>query len=199
MRQWLVIALASISLAGAAPMRPAIAAGDASAFIAEAADSVLRLARDQKVSQAEFKQRLRQIAEQDFDVPKIAQFVVGRYWRSASDADRQQFIQAFQDYMVQVYATRFRDYGGATFKVTGQRQEGNSTVVSTSIDRANGQQPAKVIWQVANAGSSFKITDVNIEGVSQAVTYRQEFGSVIEQNGGKLSALTETLRQKASG
>lgn len=199
MRQWLVIALASMSLAAATPTRPAIAAGDAGAFIAETADSVLRLAKDQKVSEAEFKQRLRQIAEQDFDVPKIAQFVVGRYWRTASDAERQQFIQAFQDYMVQVYASRFRDYGGANFKVTGQRQEGNSTMVSTAIDRSNGQQPAKVIWQVANAPNGFKITDVNIEGVSQAVTYRQEFGSVIEQNGGKLSALTQTLRQKANG
>jgi phospholipid transport system substrate-binding protein len=178
---------------------PSVAADDAGSFISATAASVLSLARDKNVSQEEFKQRLRTIADHDFDTPRIAQFVLGRYWRSANDAERQQFVQAFESYMVQVYATRFRQYSGAEFKVTGQRQEGNSTMVTTEIDRPNGEAPAKVIWQVAKAGDGFKITDVSIEGISQAVTYRQEFGSVIEQHNGQISALTEQLLQKANG
>ena len=178
---------------------PAEAADDAGSFISATASSVLSLARDKNVSQEEFKQRLRTIADHDFDTPRIAQFVLGRYWRSANDAERQQFVQAFESYMVQVYATRFRQYSGAEFKVTGQRQEGNSTMVTTEIDRPNGEAPAKVIWQLAKAGDGFKITDVSIEGISQAVTYRQEFSSVIEQHNGQISALTEQLLQKANG
>lgn len=186
-------------LAMAAPARPALAANSAGDFIAQAAGSVLTLARDQSLSQDQLTQRLRTIADHDFDGPRIAQFVLGRYWRTASDAERQQFIQAFQEYMVQVYASRFRQYSGAQFKVVGQRQEGKSTMVTTEIDRGKGP-PAKVIWQVANApDGSYKITDVSIEGISQAVTYRQEFSSVIEQHGGQVSALTQQLRQKASG
>lgn len=187
----------AITLA-AAPLA-AVPADDAASFISATAGSVLSLARDKSISQDAFAQRLRVIAEHDFDTPRIAQFVLGRYWRSANDDERQQFVQAFANYMVQVYATRFRAYSGAQFKVTGHRREGDTTMVTTEIDTSSGGQPAKVVWQVAKVGDGFKITDVSIEGISQAVTYREEFGTVIEQNGGRISALTEQLRQKASG
>lgn len=180
------------------PAAPAAAANDAASFIAQAADNVLGLARDKSLSQDQLKQRLGAIADQDFDAPRIAQFVLGRYWRTASEADRQQFVKAFREYMVQIYASRFRQYGGAKFKVLGQRQEGNTSMVTTEIDRSNGQAPAKVIWQVAKEPGGYKITDVTIEGISQAVTYRQEFSSVIEQHDGQVSALTQQLLQKAN-
>ncbi len=180
------------------PAAPVAAANDAAGFIAQAADNVLGLARDKGLSQDQLKQRLAAIADQDFDAPRIAQFVLGRYWRTASDAERQQFVAAFREYMVQIYASRFRQYGGAKFKVLGQRQEGNTSMVTTEIDRSSGQAPAKVIWQVAKQPGGYKITDVTIEGISQAVTYRQEFSSVIEQHGGQVSALTQQLLQKAN-
>jgi phospholipid transport system substrate-binding protein len=186
---------AVIALLGLAS--PALAADDAASFIAQTGDAVLSLARDRNLSDEQLKERLRTITAQDFDSPGIAQFVLGRHWRSASDAEREQFVKAFEEYMVQVYATRFRQFSGAVLKVVGQRQDGQSAVVSTEIEQASGQPPAKVIWQVAKQPNGFKITDVSIEGISQAVTYRQEFSSVIEQHGGQVSALTQELLQKA--
>ena len=176
---------------------PALAEGDAASFIAQTGDAVLSLARDQNLSDQQLKDRLRTIADQDFDSPRIAQFVLGRHWRSASDAERREFVKAFKAFMVQVYATRFRQYSGAIFKVLGQRQDGDSATVSTEFEQANGQPPAKVMWQVAKQTNGYKITDVSIEGISQAVTYRQEFSSVIEQHSGQVSALTQELLQKA--
>jgi phospholipid transport system substrate-binding protein len=176
-----------------------LAAEDATSFVSHAADSVLALARDKGLSQDEFKRRLRAIAEQDFDVQRIARFALGQYWRSASDTDRQEFAEAFEDYMVQVYAAHFRQYSGANFKVVGQRAQGDTTMVTTEIAQASGQPPAKVIWQVAHQPNGYKITDVVIEGISQAVTYREEFSSVIGQHGGQISALTQQLREKAKG
>ncbi len=192
------LGFAALLLIGA-PLSPALAEDDAGAFIAKAADSVLNLLKDANTPEAEFKKKLHDIADQNFDTPKIARFVLGPYWRTASEGDRQQFVQAFADYMVQVYSTRFRQYGGATFKVVGQRQEGNTTMVTTTIDQSGGKQPAKVLWQVEKEPAGYRITDVSIEGVSQALTYRQEFSSVISQNGGQVSALTQSLREKASG
>lgn len=194
----LALGIAALLLA-VAPVRGVRAAPEnAAAFIAEAGNAVMALLNDPKVTPAEFKQRLHVIAEQDFDVPRIARFVLGRYWRTASESDRQQFVLAFKDYMIGVYAQRFGDYRGQTFKVAGQRQDGDIAMVTTLISRPGGK-PARVIWQVTKAGGAYKITDVSIEGVSQALTYRDEFNSVIGQNGGQVSALTQQLRQKASG
>src|SRR5690348_16657517 len=102
--------LAALLLA-AAPVRGVRAAPETAAtFINDAGNAVMAHLNDPKVTQAQFKERLHALAVQDFDVPRIARFVLGRYWRTASDAERQQFVQAFQDYMVQVYAQRFGDY-----------------------------------------------------------------------------------------
>jgi phospholipid transport system substrate-binding protein len=203
MRPYRFFFLAAGALAGmlalATSAGRALAADDAASFVGQAADSVLALARDKDLSQDEFKQRLRTIAEQNFDVSRIARFALGQYWRTASDTDRQQFVEAFEDYMVQVYATHFRQFSGANFKVVGQRQEGDTTMVTTEIAQATGQPPAKVIWQVARQPNGYKITDVAIEGISQAITYREEFSSVIGQHGGQVSALTQQLREKAKG
>ena len=198
-RFFLLAAALAGMVALATPAGRALAADDAASFVGQAADSVLALARDKGLSQHKFKEGLRTIAEQDFDVPRIARFALGQYWRSASDTDRQQFVAAFEDYMVQVYATRFRQYSGASFKVMGQRAQGDTTMVTTEIAQASGQPPAKVIWQIARQPNGYKITDVVIEGISQAVTYREEFSSVIEQHGGQISALTQQLREKAKG
>jgi phospholipid transport system substrate-binding protein len=47
--------------------------------------------------------------------------------------------------------------------------------------------------------NNFKIRDASLEGVSQALTYRDEFASIIERNGGKVSALIAQLNERAKG
>jgi phospholipid transport system substrate-binding protein len=48
-------------------------------------------------------------------------------------------------------------------------------------------------------GDDWKISDVIVEGVSMAVTQRQEFASVIQRGGNQLEALLQTLREKTKG
>ncbi len=200
-RRRLLMGMGTLLLIGLTGLpRPAAAAEDAASFLNDLGQRVLTLIRDKQAPEAQRKQQFEQLATQSFDIPKIAQFVLGHYWRTADDAQRQQFIQAFTGYMVRVYWSRFNQYAAASFKVTGQRQESNgSTLVNTEITQTNGKPPAKVDWWVRKVDSTYKITDVSIEGVSQAVTYRQEFASVIERNGGQVSALIDQLRQRASG
>jgi phospholipid transport system substrate-binding protein len=184
-----------------APMfRSAQADEDAGGFITHIGDQTLVLLHAQNRPDSERKQQFEQLADQAFDVPKIARYVLGRYWLAANDDDRQQFAKAFERYMVQVYWRRFNDYTGATFKVLNQKDDGNGTiVVTTEVTRSSDQQPAKVEWSVARQGDGYKIADVSIEGISQALTYRQEFSSIIERNSGRVSALTAELRQKTNG
>jgi phospholipid transport system substrate-binding protein len=179
-------------------VHPARAAGDAAGFMKTLGDRVIALLSDKQTPEAQRRAEFDQLAGQAFDVPKIAQFVLGRYWTTATDQEKQEFVQTFQVYMVNVYWSRFHDYQSVDFKVVGQRPEGNETDVTTEFGRASGQ-PAKVDWMIANDGGTFKIRDASLEGVSQALTYRQEFSSVIERSGGKVSALIDRLRQKANG
>src|SRR5215467_8470521 len=53
-----------------------------------------------KVPRAERLARFRQLYLADFDGPGIARFVLGRYWRSASEQEQQEFLRLFEDNLV---------------------------------------------------------------------------------------------------
>src|SRR5262249_57939676 len=75
--------------------------------------------------------RFRQLLHQDFDGPGIARLVLGPYWRSASDVERQEFVKLFEDYVAIVYAARHANFGGETFKIRRSRGDGDGAIAST--------------------------------------------------------------------
>jgi phospholipid transport system substrate-binding protein len=174
---------------------------DPTQFMTNLGNRVLQIINDKQTPEEQRKQQFRKLADDSFEVPKIAQFVLGRYWRTASDEEKKRFTDAFETYMVQVYWSRFTGYNGESFKVVGQQDEGNgTTLVTTEILRPNsGQPPVKVSWSLVKEDNGLKIRDASLEGVSQALTYRDEFASIIERNGGKVSALISQLNERAKG
>ena len=101
----------------------------------------------------------------------------------------------FEKLLVQSYAKRFAEYSGETFKVTGgHANDDGSIIVNSLIDRPNGDS-IRLDWRVEDA-SGLKIADLMVEGVSLRTTYRSEFASVIQTNGGTVAGLIDALRQK---
>src|SRR5712691_2840285 len=146
------------------------------------------------VPEVQRQARFRELFRDDFDLPGIGQFVLGRYWRVATLQEQQDFLALFQEYLVRAYSARLGAYGGEPFRVTGVRPTGGETVVTSEIIRRNGS-PIGVDWYLIGVGP-FKITDVYVGGVSMKVTQRDEFASVIQRNGRRVEALITQLRQK---
>ena len=149
-----------------------------------------------KVPRAERLMRFRQLFQADFDGPGIARFVLGRYWRSASEQEQQEYLKLFEDDVVLVYGTRLSKFNGETFKLLGSRTEESGTIVSTDIISPSGEAPIKVDWRLITDHGSFKINDVIIEGISMLATQRSEFASVIQRHGGQVGGLLELMRER---
>src|ERR1051326_2383987 len=113
------------------------AAQDARALVASLGNQAIQVLGPQ-VSPAQRLARFRELFSEDFDVPGIGQFVLGRYWRVANPAEQQEFLRLFQEYIVQSYASRLGEYGGEPFRVTGSRPSGDETVVTSEIQQGNG-------------------------------------------------------------
>jgi phospholipid transport system substrate-binding protein len=177
----------------AAPPRAAMAQ-DARAFVGTLGQQAIQVLGP-SVAPAQRVARFRELFHNDFDVPGIGQFVLGRYWRTASPQEQQEFLGLFQEYIVRAYSARLAEYGGEPFRVTGSRPNGEETVVNSEIVRGNGS-PIMVDWYLIGRPGQFKITDVYVGGVSMKVTQRDEFGSVIQRNGGRVGALITQLQQK---
>ena len=146
------------------------------------------------VSVEQRQARFRELFRDDFDLPGIGQFVLGRYWRVATPQEQRDFLGLFQEYLVRAYSARLGAYGGEPFRVTGVRPNGEETIVTSEIVRPNSS-PIAVDWYLIGRGP-YKITDVYVGGVSMKVTQRDEFASVIQRNGGRVEALITQLRQK---
>ena len=183
--------IASVSLA---PTPTAIAA-DANVFMNEMWNRAVEVL-SKKVPATERLTRFRQLFQADFDGPGIARFVLGRYWRSASEQEQQEFLKLFEDYVVFVYGTRLSSFNGETFRVKGSRPEGNGVVVATDILNPGGEPPIKVDWRLISDNGAFKINDVIIEGISMLVTQRSEFASIIQRHGGQVSELLAMMRER---
>jgi phospholipid transport system substrate-binding protein len=194
LRRWFVVG-APVAVAGLLIAARPAAAADPAAVITDLGNQALQVL-GKNVDPNQRVVRFRQLFSQDFDVPGIARFVLGRYWRIATPAQQQEFIRLFTSYIALAYSNRLAEYSGETLKVTGSRAAPDGSVVSTEIVRPNGAPPARVDWLLTQHDGAYKISDVVVEGVSMAVTQRSEFASVIQRNGGQVQGLITALRQK---
>ncbi|MCM0020696.1 MAG: ABC transporter substrate-binding protein [Tagaea sp.] len=169
----------------------------AAAFIERLAQRAIEGLTARDIDTDERTKRFRVLLTESFDVPKIGRFALGAAWRTASAADREAYLKAFEDFIVATYATRFADYGGEQIRVVSSRRlDEGEAAVGTLFERARGE-PIRVDWRLAPEGQSWKIIDVIIEGVSMAITQRDDFASTVQRNGGRVGPLVEQLREKA--
>jgi phospholipid transport system substrate-binding protein len=189
----LLLLIASASRA--AP--PNVIAADANVFMNELWGRAVEVL-SKKAPLTERLARFRQLFHADFDGPGIARFVLGRYWRSASEQEQQEYLKLFEDYVVFVYGTRLSNFNGETFKVRGSRPEGNGLIVATDVISPGGEPPVKIDWRLVTDNGAFKINDVIIEGISMMVTQRSEFASVIQRHGGQVGGLLALMREKTN-
>lgn len=182
-----------------------IAAGqgpaDAGAFLSDLSKRAMAELNQPDLAEEEKQRRFRVLLHQGFDVEAIARFVLGRYWRRASEVERQEFLKIFEDSMVFRFLPVLGDFAGNLLEIGTVRPFGQVPdffSVESELIRKEGP-PVRVDWRVHKGSQGYRILDILAEGVSVAVTLRAEYGSVLKQNGGSITALNSTLRDKIAG
>lgn len=193
-----VAAIAAPTLAPATAFAQTVKGPQAAAdFVQSLGDKAIATLADPKNGKDKSKAVFRELLNRNFDINTISRFVLGRYWNVATDAQKKEYQALFEQMIVEVYAERFSQYAGESFKVGGGQASGeNDAVVVSQVLRPDGP-PVNVSWRVRNKDGAFKIIDVIVENVSMSVTQRSEFASVIESNGGRFDALLDALRQRS--
>ena len=190
---------------GIALLVPAFRIGDAAAdeatetFVRDLGDKAVAQLTGTDLTDAERADRFRTLLLAHFDVPQIGQYVLGRYWRTATPEQQTEYLQLFEDYLVVSYSQRFAEYTGEAFEVVSSRtQSDDLELVRSYVITRNGEK-AKLDWIIQRQGSELMILDLKVEGLSMSETHRSEFASVIQNNGGQVAALLDALRKKTGG
>ncbi len=191
---------AALLLTAATAVVPAAAAaGDvrpaAAAFIQQLGTDAINDLTDPAIPLSEREARFRRVLVDRFDMAAISKFVLGRYWRSTSEAQRVEFQQLFVDFIVRSYSVRFSEYLVEGVKVLGSSADDGGKIVVHSRIYMSSSEDIRVDWRLRHAGDNFAIVDIIIEGVSMSVTQRSDFGATIQKRGG-VDGLIEALRTR---
>jgi phospholipid transport system substrate-binding protein len=186
-RVFLIVSLLSMALSF-----PAAAATDATNFIQNLGNQAIAVIRS-SATLAQKEHYFHQVLHQDFDLPAICRFVLGPYWRTATDSQRQEFKSLLEAYLARFYGERFAQYSGEDLRVTGSRPSPSGEIVTSQIIRPQGP-PIEVDWRLENQNGVYKIADVTVDGVSMALTHRAEFASMVQRSGGQMAGLLAAMR-----
>lgn len=194
----LVFALLTMVLLGhSAPAAPQ--AEEARELIETIGADVLEILQDEALSDQETLDRLEDVLEGPIDLDLVARLILGRHWRTASEAQREQYLELFRAYALDNVASKLHLYEGQEFEITdAQVVSARDAMVTTRI--MGGGQPLNVNWRLRELDSGDLVAiDVVVENVSLIVTLRSEFGSVIERQGmdGLLAELRQRIRSPA--
>ena len=202
-------ALAALLFVVAAPVGAGAqsGSGQSNAALAEgASDYITELSRNAiaqlsptDISASERAERARRILERNFAGRDLARFVLGRYWRVASEQQRERFITLLREVALTRFLPTFQHMSMDQVTIERAIADPQAKGVARVITRVDvpDRSPVKLAWRVRPTdGGSYQIVDIMAEGVSMAITLRSEYSSVIEQNGGQVEALLTRLEQR---
>lgn len=130
-----------------------------------------------------------------FDFERMAAWVLGKHWRTATPVQREKFIEEFRNLLVRTYATSLTDYTDRTITYLPVRAAPGATevIVRTAVEQA-GAASIPIDYSVALKNGEWKVYDVAIDGVSLVTNYRTSFSNEIRKSG--LDKLIVKLAQR---
>jgi len=119
-----------------------------------------------------------------FDTEFAARLVLGQHWRTAAPEQRKRFIDAFYHSLLNNYGSALADFTADKLKIYPTNADPNATraTVRTEVKRGNGDRVA-VNYYMHKTPQGWKAWDVVIDGISYVNSYREDFGSQIDQQG----------------
>jgi len=197
-----IAGMMGIGVLAVAPEAHAARNAAAETYVQENASAALRALGDRSVSSAQRRQTFNRLMTQFSDMPRIANFVLGRYGAQlrTDAALRNEWNETFREYSIAVYEDRLDSYSGAGIRVTDsvERVAGRDVIVTSEIQPRGSARAMPVQWRLLRSGNVWKVVDVSLilEGnqIWLAQQQQSEFLSVLGRNNGDIRALMSNLR-----
>jgi phospholipid transport system substrate-binding protein len=166
----------------------------ARAVIAETVDEVLTVLRDKSRSTEERIRSLEKIVYGRFDLYVMSRLVLARNWKRFSEAQKEQYVSEFKQYLTNSYGNRIERYDQQEVEIIGEREEPRGDVVVQTKIVGGEFEGALVDYRLRKTDSEWRVIDVVIEGISMVSNYRDQFKSIVSSGGPEL--LLEKLKEK---
>ena len=150
-----------------------------------------------KLSDDEKIIRLKEIGERSVDIDGVGLYTLGKYRKTLTDSQKEQYKKLFKDYFLKSFSGRLVQYTDAKIAVLSEEVKNEKyTIVFTKLIGTSDRPEIKIDWRVYTKNPENPlIRDLVIEGLSLARTQKEEFSSIISNNNGDIEALFENLKK----
>lgn len=126
------------------------------------------------------------------DTAYLAAYALGNDGRSATNAQKAAFADAFGVYLANKYGRRFNEFADGVLQVQGSRAVNSYIEVQTMANLRN-QSPIRVDFHVSDRPGRPVFFNLIVEGVNMLLSERVEIGAMLDQRGGDIDALIRDM------
>jgi phospholipid transport system substrate-binding protein len=185
--------MSAAAMTGSQDDQGSVTATQAMQFIRQSGDRLIAIL-DGPVDPPEKRKRLEVLIKDSIDVDGIAHFALGRFWNTASDRERKEYVRLFPATLSENFGKTFGGYRGVRFSIDRAWQADSEVKVSTTVFRPD--YPMQVTWVVGSVSGTTKIVDILAEGVSMRITQRDGCNTMLVHNNNSIQTLIETLQRQ---
>jgi phospholipid transport system substrate-binding protein len=192
---------------------PSLAAESAQRLLEETTGVVIETLQEERQAIREDPRRAYQLIDDllmpHVDLPRIARFVLGRHWRTASEEQRARFTEEFRWLLLRTYGSALREYideaaeqaraARVSYQPVREGADPLETTVRSTIVTPDGERYV-VTYRMHRRDGDWKVYDIVLEGVSLVSSYRSSISSDVAQLGidgviGQLEARNRPARE----
>jgi phospholipid transport system substrate-binding protein len=193
----LCIGLMAATLCLAGVFSDTARAGAATEAMKGTIEEVLKILADKDLKQPakanERRQLLEKVVGERFDYQEMSRRSLGAPWANLSDKEKQEFVSLFQTLLVNTYADKVESYSGEGVQYVNERTEKEYAEVRTRV--LTGKTEIPLDYRLLNKGSTWRVYDVVVDGVSLVNNYRGQFSKILRN--GSYAELIDQLRKKS--
>lgn len=143
---------------------------------------------------------VRKVADRMFDWPEMARGALGKHWQGRTPSERDEFVRLFAAVFERAYLSKIQLADAEHFTYLGEAIDGEHATVRTTVTAKNGSVIAVDYRTRVGEGGSWRVYDLNTEGISLVGNYRTQFNSIIARSSySELVKRLKAARESHSG
>ncbi len=141
--------------------------------------------------------KLNNIAENNVDIDGISMYTLGNYRKVLNEDEKIKYKKLFKSYFLKSFSSRLVDYSDPKITVVSSNKVNEKyTIVNTILEETSKNPEIKIDWRIYTKNPERPlIRDLIVEGLSLARTQKEEFKSIIQNNGGDINYLFKSLEE----
>ncbi len=150
-----------------------------------------------KLTDVEKIEQLKKIGENAVDIDGVGLYTLGKYRKTLTDNQKKHYKELYRRYFLKSFSGRLVGYSDAKIAVLSEEIKNEKyTIVYTKLIGTTDRPEVKIDWRVYTKDpENLLIRDLIIEGLSLARAQKEEFNSIIINNGNNIDALLESLNK----